>query len=148
MSKLLHKELTDEIIGIFYDVYNELGYGFLERVYQNALYIELIGRGFNVESKPIITVFYKEKVVGAYEPDLMVDGKITLELKSIERIHPENERQLLNYLKSTEIEVGLLLNFGVKPEFVRKVFTNEHKKLRRLLQNPVLTDQNDSDDED
>jgi GxxExxY protein len=102
MEKILHKELTDEILGAFYDVYNELGYGFLERVYQNALYQELTDRGFKVESKPALSVFYKGKVVGRYEPDLLVENKITLELKSIASLHNDNERQLLNYLKGTK----------------------------------------------
>jgi GxxExxY protein len=142
---LLHKELTDEIIGIFYDVYNELGYGFLEKVYQNAMYYALIERGFKVEAKPKVNVFFREKIVGSYEPDLLVESKITLELKAIELLHPNNERQLLNYLKGTEIEVGLLFNFGIKPQFTRKVFTNENKKLRRLLQNPIITEHDDGE---
>jgi GxxExxY protein len=145
MEKLLYKELTDEIIGAFYDVYNELGYGFLEKVYQNALYYELIERGFMVEAKPKVNVFFKEKIVGTYQPDLLVENKVTLELKAIEVLHPDNEKQLLNYLKGTDIEVGLLLNFGVKPQFTRKVFTNEKKRLRRLLQNPIITEYSDDE---
>lgn len=147
MDKLLHKELTDEIIGAFYDVYNELGYGFLEKVYQNALYYELLERGFKVVPKPKVNVFYKEKIVGTYEPDLLVEDKITLELKAIERLHSDHEKQLTNYLKGTEIEVGLLLNFGIKPQFARKIFTNNKKKLRKLLQSPIISEHSDNDED-
>ncbi len=127
--ELLHKELTDEIIKTFYDVYNELGYGFLEKVYQNSLYIELKARGFRVEAQKQIKVHYKGKEVGEYYADLIVNDLIILELKAAEALAKEHEWQLINYLRGTNIEVGLLLNFGVKPEFRRKVFENIRKKL-------------------
>ena len=125
--ELLHKELTDEIIKTYYDVYNELGYGFLEKVYQNSMFIELKSRGFTVEAQKQIKVYYKGKEVGEYYADLIINNLIILELKATEVIVKEFEWQLINYLRATDIEVGLLLNFGMKPEFRRKVFDNSRK---------------------
>lgn len=127
MSSILHKELTGLILKLFYEVYNELGHGFLEKVYQNALYTELKNNGFEVESQKQINVYYKNVEVGEYYADLIVNDKVILELKATESITEAHEFQLLNYLKSTNIEVGLLLNFGKKPEFCRKVFQNYRK---------------------
>ncbi|MCK6608665.1 MAG: GxxExxY protein [Flavobacterium sp.] len=127
MSSILHKELTGSILKLFYEVYNELGHGFLEKVYQNALYNELKNNGFEVESQKQIKVYYKNIEVGEYYADLIVNDKVILELKATEAITEAHEFQLLNYLKSTNIEVGLLLNFGKKPEFCRKVFQNYKK---------------------
>jgi GxxExxY protein len=124
---MLHKELTGEILKAFYDVYNELGYGFLERVYQNALFYELKSRGFEVAAQKKITVFYKGLPVGDYYADIIVNNIVILELKACDYIIEEFEFQLINYLKSTDCEVGLLLNFGKKPEFIRKVFRNDIK---------------------
>lgn len=123
-----HKELTEKIIKAFYTVYNELGYGFLEKVYQNSLFLELRGMGLGVEAQKKTKVFYKGFEVGDYYPDLIVDGSVILELKAAECIVDEFENQILNYLRATDIEVGLLLNFGKKPEIRRKVFDNELKK--------------------
>ena len=122
--ELLHKELTGNIIKVFYNVYNELGYGFLERVYQNALFFELKAQGFKVEAQKRIKVYYKEHEVGDYIADIMVNDTVILELKACEYMTEEFEYQLLNYLRCTDCEVGLLLNFGRKPEFIRKVFEN------------------------
>ena len=127
--ELLHKKLTDNIIKTFYDVYNELGYGFLEKVYQNSLYIELKNRGFNVEAQKKINVFYKGVNVGDYYADLIVNNLVILELKAAEVMIEKFEHQLINYLRATDKEVGLLLNFGKKPEFIRKVFENSRKNL-------------------
>jgi GxxExxY protein len=127
--ELLHKGLTDSIIKAFYDVYNELGNGFLEKVYQNSLYLELKSRGFEVEAQQQIKVYYKSKEVGLYYADLVVNNLIILELKATEYIVEEFEWQLLNYLRGTNKEVGLLLNFGKKPEFRRKIFENNRKNL-------------------
>ena len=127
--ELLHKELSDDIIKTFFDVYNELGYGFLEKVYQNSLYTELKNRGFKVEAQKQIKVFYKHKEVGEYYADLIVNDVIILELKAAETIVKEFEFQIINYLRATNVEVGLLLNFGTKPEFRRKVFENSRKKI-------------------
>lgn len=128
--ELLHKDLTDQILKAFYDVYNELGYGFLEKVYQNSLYLELKSRGFDVKAQGQIKVFYKGFEVGEYFADLIVNDLVILELKAKDYIIEEFEWQLVNYLRATPIEVGLLLNFGKQPEFKRKVFTNERKKLK------------------
>jgi GxxExxY protein len=127
--ELLHKELTEQILKAFYDVYNELGFGFLEKVYQNALYLELKSRGFHVEAQKKITVYYKNVTVGDYYADLVVNNLIILELKATETLVKESEYQLINYLRATNIEVGLLLNFGTKPEFRRKVFGNDRKNI-------------------
>jgi GxxExxY protein len=127
--ELLHKGLTDQILKTFYEVYNELGFGFLEKVYQNALYLELKTRGFQVEAQKKITVYYKNVTVGDYYADLVVNNLVILELKATETIVKEFEYQLLNYLRATDIEVGLLLNFGTKPEFRRKVFGNDRKNI-------------------
>ena len=120
-----HSELTQNIIKCFYKVYNTLGYGFLEKVYENALYIELKAMGLAVEKQKQIKVYYEEKEVGEYYADLLVKGEVIVELKAAESLCEEHEFQLINYLKATDIEVGLLLNFGKKPEVRRKVFTNK-----------------------
>jgi GxxExxY protein len=129
--ELLHKELTDQILKTFYYVYNELGYGFLEKVYQNALFLELRNRGFQVEPQKKINVYYQKVIVGEYYADLIVNDLVILELKATEFILKEFEYQLINYLRATEIEVGLLLNFGSKPEFRRKVFENNRKNIQQ-----------------
>jgi GxxExxY protein len=129
-EQLLHKEITEEIISAYYFVYNELGFGFLEKVYENAMLIELRNRGLNVESQKNIKVYFKDKIIGEYFADIVVNNKVIIELKSCETLANEHEIQLFNYLKATEIEVGLLLNFGKKAEFKRKIFTNINKKFK------------------
>ncbi|WP_317129301.1 GxxExxY protein [Flavobacterium restrictum] len=125
--ELLHEELTNAIIKTFYEVYNELGYGFLEKVYQNSLCLELKNKGLKVEAQKRIAVFYKGTEVGEYYADLLVEDLIILELKAAECIVKDFENQILNYLRATDCEVGLLLNFGKKPEFKRKIFENYRK---------------------
>ena len=126
---MLYQDLSDKIIKCFYEVYNILGYGFLEKVYENSLYNELKNFGLNCERQKKIDVFYKDNLVGEYYADIIVEDKIILELKAAEAICEEHEFQLINYLKATEIEVGLLLNFGKKPEIKRKIFTNDRKSI-------------------
>ena len=121
---LLHEEITAEIIKTFYKVYNTLGYGFLEKVYENAMVIELRNMNLNVQKQVPIKVFYEKYLVGEYFADLIVEELIIIELKTAERICEEHECQLINYLKATELEIGLLLNFGKKPQFKRKIHTN------------------------
>jgi len=121
-------ELTNNIINCFYKVYNKLGYGFLEKVYENSLNYELESKGLSVESQKPIKVYYREQLVGEYFADLIVDNKIIIELKANKFLSPEDEAQILNYLKATKYEVGLLLNFGKKPEVKRKIFSNEKKQ--------------------
>ena len=127
---LLQNELTSLILKTFYEVYNELGYGFLEKVYKNALLIELKNKGLEVTSNEKVKVYYKGENVGDYYTDIIVNNTVILELKAAECIVEAFENQLLNYLRGTDCEVGLLLNFGKKPEFRRKVFENK-RKLRK-----------------
>ena len=128
MNELIHKNLTNEIIKCFYTVYNTLGYGFLEKVYENAMILELTAIGVKAEKQRPIEVYYKMMLVGTYFADIIVEDKIILELKTAEYLMEEHEAQLINYLKATNIEVGLLLNFGKEPEFKRKIFTQDFKK--------------------
>jgi len=120
-----HEQKTQQIIQAFYKVYNTLGYGFLEKVYQNSMVIELRKMNFQVQSQYPINVYYDDSRVGEYYADILVDDCIIFELKAAEAICEEHEYQLINYLKATDIEVGLLLNFGKKPEIKRKIFSNE-----------------------
>jgi GxxExxY protein len=122
-----HQELTEQIIKAFYKVYNTLGYGFLEKVYENALYIELTEMGYKVERQKRVFVYYKEHIVGDYSSDLTVEEVVICELKTNESLVEDNENQLINYLKATSFEVGLLLNFGKKPEIRRKIYDNDKK---------------------
>ena len=128
--ELLYKDDTDKILKAFYTVYNALGYGFLEKVYENALFIELCKFDLKVVKQQPIKVQYDGQKVGEYFADLIVNDVIIIELKAAEGIIEEHEHQLLNYLKATDKEVGLLLNFGKKPQFKRKVFQNINKNLR------------------
>jgi GxxExxY protein len=123
-----HQDITEKIIKAFYNVYNTLGFGFLEKVYENALMIELKSLGLNCIKQKPISVYFKDNCVGEYFADIIVEDCVILELKAAEGIVEEHEEQLLNYLKATEIEVGLLLNFGKKPQFKRQIFENEFKK--------------------
>ena len=124
---MIHGELTDEIIKAFYLVYNTLGYGFLEKVYGNALCIELKKNGLQIVQQCQIQVYYEGCVIGEYFADMVVNDLIILELKAAEQIREEHVAQLTNYLKATTKEVGLLLNFGRKPEFRRIVFTEKFR---------------------
>lgn len=125
-----HAAVTEKIINSFFKVYNILGYGFLEKVYENAMFIDLTTTGLFVERQKPIKVFYEGNEVGEYFADLIVEECVIIEIKAAESLCREHEYQLINYLKATEIEVGLLLNFGKKPEMKRKVFSNELKKIR------------------
>lgn len=104
-----------------------MGYGFLEKVYQNAFYFELLNKGLKVEAQKQIKVFYKGKEVGVYYADLIIEDIIILELKTSEYLTESDECQLINYLRGTDIELGILFNFGKKPEFRRKIFENKNK---------------------
>lgn len=123
-----YQSITSIILKAFYEVYHELGYGFLENVYQNALYKELMHCGLKCEVQQKIEVFYKEEPVGVYYADILVEGIIILELKAVNELHPAHEAQLMNYLKATHIEVGLLLNFGPEPTFKQKIFSRNNKE--------------------
>ncbi|HNQ44099.1 MAG TPA: GxxExxY protein [Candidatus Cloacimonadota bacterium] len=125
----MHEQLTEKIIRCFFDVYNQLHFGFLEKVYENALKLELKAQGLKVESQKRIEVLYKGSVVGEYFADLVVNDLVIIEIKAAENLCDEHALQLLNYLRATKIEVGLLLNFGKKPQLARRVFTNTQKSL-------------------
>lgn len=122
-----YQELTEKIISIFYKVYNKLGYGFLEKVYENALMIEFKKQSIPAISQSPVRVLYEGCIIGEYFADILVDNKVIVEIKATKYLVKENEAQLLNYLKATDIEVGLLLNFGPKPEIKRKAFDNTNK---------------------
>ncbi len=121
------KELTEKIIEIFYRVYNKLGYGFLEKVYENAMMKEFKTADIPAVSQYAINVVYEDEIIGEYFADILVDNKVIVEIKAAKSLTIENEAQLLNYLKATEIEVGLLLNYGPKPDLRRKAFDNTRK---------------------
>jgi GxxExxY protein len=122
------EELTGRIIGIFFEVYNELGFGFLESVYEKALIIAMNEKGLQVEQQQQIPVWFRGKKVGEFRADLVVGDTVVIELKACRALEPSHEAQVLNYLRATQIEVGLLLNFGPKPQFKRIVFGNRRKK--------------------
>ena len=142
-----HEELTNKIIQAFFKVYNTLGYGFLEKVYRNALHFELLEMSINANMEKRILVYYKTHVVGEYCADLMVEDAVICELKTSESLCEADENQLINYLRATNIEVGLLLNFGKKPEVRRKVYDNE-KKLWRTTRTSEISKNTDNTDED
>lgn len=123
-----YKEDTDKIINAFYKVYNTLGFGFLEKVYEKALIIELKKIGLNARAQVPVKVHYQELEIGDYFADIIVNDRVILELKALDALCDEHSYQLVNYLKATKIEVGLLLNFGKKPQIKRKIFDNEYKK--------------------
>ncbi len=125
-----HQELTGRILGCFYDVYNELGFGFLESVYEQALKRALVANGLNVESSVRLEVYFRGEQLCVFEADLVVEHVVILELKATERLCPEHEAQLLNYLRATSIEIGFLMNFGPKPVFKRMAFSNTRKQSR------------------
>jgi GxxExxY protein len=127
MDELKEKEITGLLIKAFYQVYNTLGHGFLEKVYENALAIEARKLGLQVEQQLPVNVLYDHGVVGEYFADLLVDNKVIIELKAANALAKEHEAQLMNYLKATPFEIGLLLNFGLKPEFRRRIMDNNRK---------------------
>ena len=133
LQNIKYKKLTENIIKIFYKVYNKLGYGFLEKVYENAMMIEFKRDGVSVISQSSIKVFYENQIVGEYFVDILVDDKVIVEIKAARKLALEHEAQLLNYLKATDFEIGLLLNFGPKPEIKRKVFDNSRKQLSEFI---------------
>ena len=128
MNNFKHSDITDQIIKAFFTVYNSLGYGFLEKVYENAMLIELDKIGIEARSQVPVKVLYEGKEVGNYYADLLVEKMVIVELKSSEDLCEEHEAQLLNYLRATDVAVGLLLNFGKTAQIKRKVFNNEYKK--------------------
>ena len=131
-----HSDLTEKIIGAFFEVYNELGYGFSESVYENALLLELEKEGLKAEHQIPIKVYYQGQVIGKYWADILVNDAVILELKAVRQILQEHEAQLLNYLKATQYEVGLLLNFGPKAQHFRKIYDNNRKGSLKWVHSP------------
>ena len=127
---LKHSELTDKIIGVFYDVYNELGHGFLESTYAEALAMALEESGVTATRGVPVPVWFRGRKIGQYYADIIVEGLVLLEVKASRTLEPAHEAQLLHYLRATEVEVGLLLNFSIRPQFRRLLFDNERKKIR------------------
>jgi GxxExxY protein len=127
---LKHGELTEKIIAVFYDVYNQLGYGFLESVYEESLTIALCEAGLGVESQVPVPVWFRGQSIGQFRADVLVSASVLVEVKSARALEAAHEAQLLHYLRSTEIEISLLLNFGPSPQFRRLLFDNERKKVR------------------
>ena len=123
-----YEDLTEEIINVFYEVYHLLVYGFLEKIYVNAMCAEMRRRGIKFVSQFPVSVIFKGEVMGDYIADFVVGGKVVVEIKAIRELGEADERQLLNYLRCTDKEVGLLLNFGEKPQIKRKVYDNELKR--------------------
>jgi GxxExxY protein len=130
IATLKHADVTEKIIGVFYDVYNELGYGFLECVNEESLVIALHEAGLTEHRQIPLPVWFRGHKVGEFRADLLVENCVLLELKSARSFDPAHEAQLLHYLKSTEVEIGMLLNFGTRPQFRRLLFDNERKKIR------------------
>jgi GxxExxY protein len=128
-TDLKHYALTERIIAVFYEVYNELGHGFLESVYHKSFVVALREAGLKVQSEVDIPVWFRGHQVARFVGDLLVEECVLLELKAARTLDPSHKAQLLNYLRATEIEIGLLLNFGVKPEFKRLIYDNPRKKL-------------------
>ena len=127
---LKHRELTEKIIGVFYEVYNELGHGFLESVYERAFEIALKSKGIDVMRQIEVPVWFRGQQVGDFTADMLVEKCVLLELKAGRTLEAVHEAQLLNYLRATEIEVGLLFSFGLKPEFRRLAYDNVRKQQR------------------
>jgi GxxExxY protein len=127
---LKHADVTEKIIGLFYDVYNELGYEFLECVYEESLVIALNQAGLTASRQIPLPVWFRGHTVGEFRADLLVENCVLLELKAAQSLDLAHEAQLLHYLKSTEVEIGMLLNFGTRPQFRRIIFDNDRKKIR------------------
>jgi len=134
-----HVQLTEKIIGVFYEVYNELGFGFLESVYEQAMCIALRQGGLSVECQVPIKVYFRGIEVGFFKADMLVEAVILLELKSARALEAAHESQLANELRATDIEVGLLLNFGPTPEVKRVAFDNDRKvRAKKFEPQPLL----------
>jgi GxxExxY protein len=131
-SRLLHHSLSEQLIGAFYDVYNELGYGFTENVYQRAMAYALDDRGVPRAREVPVAVYYKERLVGDFRADLIVDDRIVVECKSVPALASSHEKQILNYLAITGLQVGFLLNFGPNTEFRRFVMTVDRSRRRQF----------------
>ncbi len=124
-----HSQLTEAVIGVFYEVYRELGQGFLENIYEQAMFIALRAKGLDVKQQVPVPVWFRGVKIGSYEADIVVSGILLLELKACRALDPSHEAQILNYLRSTELEIGLLMNFGPRPQVRRFLFQNDRKPI-------------------
>jgi GxxExxY protein len=130
---LKHRELTEKLIGVFFDIYNELGHGFLESVYEQAFAVSLAEGGVFFERQIAVPVWFHSQRIGDFRADLLVDRKVIVELKAGRLIDASWEKQLLNYLRVTDVEIGMLFNFGPKAEFKRYIFENDKKNPRKSV---------------
>lgn len=130
-SRYKQSELTDLVIGVFYDVYNEMGFGCLESVYRKAMRFALMDKGLTAEEEVAVAVLFRGRNVGDFKADLLVNGLVLVELKTAEHLAPAHEAQVLNYLRATSLELGLLMNFGPKPQVRRLLLDNSRKQYRR-----------------
>jgi GxxExxY protein len=130
-SRYKQSELTDLVIGVFYDVYNEMVFGFLESVYRKAMRFALMDKGLTAEEEVAVAVLFRGRNVGDFKADLLVNGLVLVELKTAEHLVPAHEAQVLNYLRATSLELGLLMNFGPKPQVRRLLLDNSRKQYRR-----------------
>src|SRR5262245_7520780 len=131
--QFMYRELSEKVIGVYYEVYNELGFGFLESVYHSAMVQALQAAGLRADGQVRLPVYFRGVIVGDYIADVLVEDKLLLELKAVEDLASAHEALLLNYLKATTVELGLLLNFGPKPKIKRLVFSNDRTRLRPAI---------------
>jgi GxxExxY protein len=124
---LLHGHITDRIIGIYLEVLNELGHGYLERVCERAMVIALTSAGLEVQPQVTVPVWFRGQLIGEFTADLVVEKVVLVEIKAVHKLESWHEAQLMNYLRASDLEVGLLVNFGPKAEFKRRVYTNDRK---------------------
>jgi GxxExxY protein len=130
---LLHQDVTERIIKVFYEVYAELGHGFLEKVCQTAMVIALTDAGLSVVERVPFDVWFRGHPIGEFIADIVVNGVVLVEIKSTSALHPWDEAQTLNYLRVSSLEVALLMNFGPKPDYRRRIFTNDRKSPRTAV---------------
>jgi GxxExxY protein len=128
--ELLHRELTDRIINVFYAVYDELGSGFLEKICQAAMVMALRSAGLKVAERVPFEVYFRGQLLGTFIADIVVEGLVLIEIKSRSALTMSDEAQVMNYLRASNLEVALIMNFGAKPEFRRRVYTNARKAER------------------
>jgi GxxExxY protein len=126
--------LTDPIIGVFYEVHNELGFGFLESVYEASMSIALAQKGVPHETQKPLNVYFRNRLVGEFRVDVLTESEVLLEVKAVRALEPVHEAQILNYLGATDMEIGLLLNFGPKPQVRRFLFDNSRKKTQPSIE--------------
>jgi GxxExxY protein len=128
--ELLHRDITERIINVFYAVYDELGSGFLEKICQTAMVMALREAGLRVNERVSFEVLFRGQLLGIFVADIVVEGLVLIEIKSKSAMTPRDEAQTMNYLRASTLEVALLMNFGPKAEFRRRVFTNDRKAQR------------------